>query len=633
MPRLFTSRHALSVALLVALTLLYWSRVLFTSHVLLPGEMLLGFAPFGAEGSAPWNILQWDALAQYYPWRHFAAQQLQSGLIPLWNPHQFSGAPFIANGQSAVFYPLNFPFWVVDVARAFGVSAALHTLLASLSTYALLQRWRLSRAASLLGAIAFGFCGYLAAWVLLPTLANTASWLPLGILLLEKAVEGVKVRATFKAMFALLAVAIACSFLAGHAQIFFYILVALALRALLLRPLLRAVSTLVAACALAGFLGAIQALPTLELARLGHRAGATPTVAGWENFLAPRALQGWDLPSLFVFGWPQSYSFSENFGYVGAGVLALVVFATIAFLIRREYSWNEGLQRRTFAVALPALGVLYATATPLAKAFYFYVPGLAQMGGVGRALLLWSFGAALLAAFGLDALRRRWSTPVIPVLALLLISGELFAYGILQVRTAPRATIYPATAVTQFLQSQTQDGSRVLLLTPRATWLPPEGFPPGSPVRRPAGVLPPNGAMVYGLNDVNGYDSLAPRAYREFLVQGEDSDVSPQLNGNMILLENLTSPALDQLNVRYVVSQNPLQTTGLREVLRADGCIVYQRAVQPVPQLSGRDFSPGWREGKYQPEPFRLGAFLSLCALCLTAFLLCSCRVNFLEAV
>src|SRR4028118_2353358 len=103
------SPHTVPLLVLLALNLLFWIRVLATGHVLLPGDFLRGFAPYGNDPQAPWNILQWDSLGQYYPWRFFAAQQLSQGLIPLWNPHQFSGTPFVANGQSAVFYPLGFP--------------------------------------------------------------------------------------------------------------------------------------------------------------------------------------------------------------------------------------------------------------------------------------------------------------------------------------------------------------------------------------------------------------------------------------------------------------------------------------------------------------------------------------------
>src|SRR4028119_379120 len=93
-----TSPHAVPLLVLFALNLSFWIRVLVTGHVLLPGEFLRGFAPFGSDPQAPWNILQWDALGQYYPWRHFAAQQLRSGEIPIRNTAQFGGTPFGGHG-------------------------------------------------------------------------------------------------------------------------------------------------------------------------------------------------------------------------------------------------------------------------------------------------------------------------------------------------------------------------------------------------------------------------------------------------------------------------------------------------------------------------------------------------------
>ena len=87
----------------------------------------------------PWNPLMWDGMAEFYPWRLFAAESLRAGWIPLWNPHQFCGTPFVANSQSAVFYPLNLLFCVMPVARAFGVSVWLHLRLTGLFLYGFLR--------------------------------------------------------------------------------------------------------------------------------------------------------------------------------------------------------------------------------------------------------------------------------------------------------------------------------------------------------------------------------------------------------------------------------------------------------------------------------------------------------------
>lgn len=611
---LLASRHTAPVCFLIFLALLYWAKVLFTGAAFLPAEMLRGFAPFGSDPQAPWNLLRWDSLGQYYPWRFFAARELQSGTIPLWNPYQFSGAPFIANGQSAVFYPLNLPFWLAfgknGVAWAFGATAFLHTLLATLSTYALLQRWKLSREASVFGAIAFGYCGYLASWGALPTLANSAAWLPLCVLLFERSRISLR-------DFALFSLALCCALLAGHAQVFFYILVALLLRAFFLPKVLCAMRALVSALVLSTFLSAIQLLPMLELARLGHRAGSKPSSEGW-SFLVTRALQLGDFPSLILPAWPQ-LSFSENFGYMGTGVLLCAVAAAVLSYLKKDFFTKE--KSLLFVCVLAVFGLLYAMATPLAQLFYFTVPGLSQMGGVGRALVLWSFGIACVAAFGLEMLRARWKTVLLPIGITALVIAELFGNGFLMQTSAPREMVYPPTTLTKFLQSHTSPDARVLLLTPRNAWFPTEILQQNGRTH-PPGVLPPNGAMVYGIYDIAGYDSLAPRAYREFLGAGENAELSPALNGNMLLPENINSPALDALSVRYIVALEDLESEQLTEVLRAEDVIVYERVLGSSTRRDGSEFSPGWRDGKYQPETFRLGSFLSLCALALVVALL-----------
>ena len=693
MNSILSHRHARALGLLTLFALALWSRVLFTGQVLLPGAMLSGFAPFGGNAqtnaTAPWTILQWDSLAQYYPWRHFAAQELRAGHIPLWNPFEFCGTPFVANAQSAVFYPLNLPFWIFDTAYAFGVAAWLHSLLAMFATYFLCQRWRLSRAASVVAAVAFAGCGYLAAWVLLPTLFATASWLPLCLLLFEKASDdGAKSRgATWGLMFSL-----SCALLAGHAQIFFYIVLALALRQMFLRKRGRGFVVLIGVLVGAALLAMIQILPTLELARYGHRAADAATPEAWQIVKA-RALQLDALPSLFIPGWP-ALSFDENFGYIGIGV-ALLAIAGVFWrggrskpVLNRDVPVqnqqlpennrqspennrdvpvqnrqlpennrqspennhdvpvqnqqlpennrdvlennqhlleNRGKRAKWFALALAIFGLLYALATPIAELFFFGVPGVSQMGTPGRALVLWSLGAALLCGYGVDFLRAKLKSSLVPAVALLIVGAELGFNSFTAAPTAPRAQIYPTTTLTTWLQGRVDENNRVLFTTPRTQWLPTEAFRP--PQTHPIGVMPPNGALVYRLHEVNGYDSLSLRQYRAYIsgeeftrIQGQDVEgVSPQLNGNMVLINNLNSPVLDELSLRYIVVPQSLNlganTPKGKIVFSANGCNVWERPISGQLRINGAAFSPGWKNGGYNPETFRFGAFVSLCAL------------------
>ena len=385
MKSILPHKHALSLGLLTLFALALWSRVLFTGQVLLPGAMLAGFHPFGGDPQAPWNILQWDSLAQYYPWRHFAGEELRAGHIPLWNPFEFCGTPFVANAQSAVFYPLNLPFWLFDTAYAFGIAALLHSLLALFATYFLCQRWGLSRAASVVAAVAFSFCGYLAAWALLPTLFSTASWLPLCLLLFEKSADDDQSRGATWGLVG----ALACALLAGHAQIFFYIVLALFLRIPFLRRRGRGYVVWFGALGGAALLAMLQVLPTLELAQYGHRAGDAATPDAWKA-IGERALQMSQLPSLIIPGWP-ALSTDENFGYIGIGV-AMLLLAGLGWRARAEQS----VRAKWFALTLVVFGLLYALATPLAQLFFYGVPGVSQMGGTGRALSFVEHGRGII---------------------------------------------------------------------------------------------------------------------------------------------------------------------------------------------------------------------------------------------
>src|SRR5262245_60379490 len=48
-----------------------------------------------------------------YPNYRFAAEYLRQGIVPLWNPHLYSGAPFAADIQSGLFYPVNLLLFIL----------------------------------------------------------------------------------------------------------------------------------------------------------------------------------------------------------------------------------------------------------------------------------------------------------------------------------------------------------------------------------------------------------------------------------------------------------------------------------------------------------------------------------------
>jgi hypothetical protein len=455
-------------------------RSVFTGQVFLPAGLLGHIAPYAAsihsDQLPPWNPLRWDGIAQFYPWRHFAAATLHAGLLPLWNPYQFSGTPFVANSQSAVFYPGNILFYLLPTARAFAYSAVLHLTLAGWFLYLLLRRMGCSQLAALFGGIVYAYSAWQVAWLQLPTFLATSCWIPL-LLRQVLAIGGrgnresrekqfkiqnpkSKIQNPIAGNMAALGGIVGLMLLAGHLQIAFYGLLAAVLLAIArLVTGGRSYGGAFAGRMLAAYLGALalgmmlaapQLLPTIELSGRSHRVGK-PTAPGYSAY-TEYALPARNLVTLLL---PDFYGndhdpdnvywgfYFKNIG--GVSTIALrhnaaetALYVGIAPLLLCGIAlWRGRRHAETlFFAALAALALLMALGTPLNALFYFGIPGFGQSGSPARALVLWALAISILSAFGLDHLsrqpasRRELAALVASLVLLLAISLSLTAQAL-----------------------------------------------------------------------------------------------------------------------------------------------------------------------------------------------------------
>jgi hypothetical protein len=469
---------AAPIALLAVLAALLLGPTLWGDQALLPGAQLQGMAPWSGAAperaaNAPWNPLVWDAVAQFYPWRLFAARWIGRGTLPLWDPHQFCGTPFLANSQSALLYPVNWLIFLplgLSVTRAMALVAWLQLTLAGSLTFFWLRGLGAGRPGSFTAGAAFMLSGFIITWLELPTFLSVACWIPV----LFRAVHRLVHRPTVGAGLTT-GVIIGLILLGGHLQIAFYTLLGAGLYGLgeLIRvfwvargakgashhggmkdtegidvgaPLVGALSSQAAhveghprgvplrnsavdriagrpiaigALALGLMLAAPQLLPAIELSRASHRVG-TPTAAGFAAYVA-YAMPVGHLLTLFLpdfYGNPSrgdywgAGNYAEYAGYVGVVSLFLALAALLQ--VRRQ-------PRVLLLGLLAAFSLAMATGSPLNAIFYFGVPGFGQSGSPGRILVLFCFSAASLAGLGLDGLvgegsgpggRARWWVPL-----------------------------------------------------------------------------------------------------------------------------------------------------------------------------------------------------------------------------
>lgn len=348
------------------------------------------------------SLFYGDIILQFIPWRQFASKCIASGYVPLWNPYIYCGMPFLANGQSAIFYPFNWLGIFIPPHTLITLGALLHTMLCSWLTYALLVYIGCSPISSSAGATAYALSSFVLGHAQFPSLHYTISWLPAMVL----AAEILARRKDFISSLPLAFVS-AISFLCGHAQVWM-LSIAFAIFWGCLRwanfnslaEALRCAILMIASVTIACALTAIQWLPQVEL--LMHSAHLK--VPFEEATLL--SMPPWQLPNLFIpnlFGHP-ARGFYWGVGnywdvamHVGAVTTALAIYA----------AFDKHLKAiRLPIMAMMAAGCLLSLGRfmPLYEWLYERLPLMSSIRAPVRFSLWAVFSIALLAAFGTERL-------------------------------------------------------------------------------------------------------------------------------------------------------------------------------------------------------------------------------------
>lgn len=132
------------------------------------------FKDFLSGGTVP---LYGDLAFFVLPMKHFLAEQIRLGEIPLWNPWVYMGTPFLAGLQTGVFYP---PSLLLALPFPLGFDLFLvgHYLIALGGAWALLRDRSLSYSACAVGSLTFALGGYLVSMMSETNHLQAAVWAP-----------------------------------------------------------------------------------------------------------------------------------------------------------------------------------------------------------------------------------------------------------------------------------------------------------------------------------------------------------------------------------------------------------------------------------------------------------------------
>ncbi|HVT72837.1 MAG TPA: hypothetical protein VHD61_06850 [Lacunisphaera sp.] len=367
-----------------------------------------------AAGSALWVVVLaaikptlfvgLDFVRIVEPYQRYLGDSLRRGVLPWWNPYASLGRPFLADLQTAAFYPTTWLTVVLGVQAGTVLALFLHGMLALAGFVRLTRSWHVSRPAAWGGALAYLFSAPLVMRLQAGQLNYVFSlcYLPLVLLLASRFAL-----APTRRRWVALAVVWAAQLLCCHPQVFWLSALAAGLfvTGLILRPpwgpalraWLGAAAGLLLACVAGMALLGFVLVPFAELVGQSNRAAAS------EAFSAAFAMNADQGMSLLT---TASRVMAVNWEYhLHPGVV--VCLGGLAALFR----WRDPVGRGLLLMAGVSALIMVGEATPFFGLLYQVLPGFSSFRVPARAGVLVVLGlcaGASLLAGTKPAGRRPW---------------------------------------------------------------------------------------------------------------------------------------------------------------------------------------------------------------------------------
>lgn len=384
------------------------------------------FSPILLSGKA----LFWGLPSlQFVPWQFYTVELLKSGYLPLWNPLNGLGTPFLANYQLGFFYP---PNWLSLLAGWFGGVSALawthgllimlHLMLAGVGMVLLTRAIGLGHLGQAVSGISFGLCGYLVARTGFFTMIWVAGWLPWMFYFVTQ-IKPSRSKANLKNIFGL-TVVMSLVLLAGHAQLAFYSILLLCFWLISYKwisdgfqKFVKTACVFAIGLVFAVFIASVQLLPTFEFLAQSQRSAAVDFDLGLTYSYWPWRFFTFFAPNLFGnpgLGIYSGYAnFWEDSSYIGL-LTILLALSTVTLLQRKKsraglINANAPIKKQKgmiiFLWSVAIIGLLFALGknTPVFIFLYEHIPTFAMFNGPSRWLIWTEFSLCLLGGIGAEA--------------------------------------------------------------------------------------------------------------------------------------------------------------------------------------------------------------------------------------
>lgn len=555
--------YAIQCLLLIAVLAILFPGTFMRGEIAMPGEQVYKYPPWASHGTAdvelPANWLTQDVLSAFNTFYLLVDTAFDEGEWPLWNNMQFTGAPLLANYQTAVFYPPRLVHRLLDFYAATTAFMLLKFFLCGLTAYICGRGLGRSIWASRFLSLGWMLSLYNVTWCYWP-LPDVSAWLPLMFLAVEFILDR-----RYRRGFSLLAVSATLFMLAGHPETALTMAAFLGLYFLLRLCVDRAeISRKVffagAAWGVVLLVCAIQLLPFLEYLPNSFTLENRPVSEEGSAYALPLATSvlfwvprffGMMADGNFWAEAPANSNYSAMF-YVGivawvvavAGIavgkwrqmlcllvpgllsMVLVLDTPIADAVktlpllnatRSGYFAGFGLlcvlliasggidawflRRRTVRESYPLIAAAVVLAIIPIGFYSVHIMGIHEAGVSGYVLVQVAIAAGFTAVSGLILVAGgagKISMGVAQPLLVLVLALDLFIAGRGIIPTSPRDMFFPETALTQQAAALEQP-ARVRVL----------------PMFAPS--VPPGFMTPYGIEQFHGYDAIVPARFMHYI--------------------------------------------------------------------------------------------------------------------
>ena len=608
-----------AAVVLAVLPLVFTGKAMLLGRLYGPSDLYFTANPWKSLPSAarigpPRNAILSDLAFANLPWRAAVREAAANGRAPLWNRFVLAGTPLLPAAQAGILHPSTFLSLTLPLALSWTFSCSFTLFLALVCAFLFFREIALGVIPSLLGAAAWGFSTYVVFWDGWSVGPSTAS-LPLLLLGLRRLA-----REPGRAAILLTAVALMLSVFGGHPESAFH--GAAAAGVYFLWELIgaggaarrrRALAAALAAGGLAILLSGPQLFPLLEAIphsaeyRARHASPAGPL----RQSVALSAALPRLLPDLLPFAhgiYGRSPVQEERgdgsgmpLGYAGALLFPLggVGLAFRGQSVQRRERW--------FFLALFTAGLLYGASVPGLIDVTSLLPGFALALNY-RLVFLAGLGLAGLAAIGAQRLLDRgaarsmtwacagWTLAILVTFALSRgvfrergLSTEFVLSGLalelvplllmLALAVRERGPSLAAAALVLLVAQRGLEMGGVYPTLPASTLAPPLPALASVPLSsEPCRVVAagetfrPNGAALYRLEDVRGYESLVLDRFTDTYPLWSQAQAA-----SFNRVADLSRPFLSFLNACYAIAgpDEPVPA-GWREQARGPEMAIFE---------------------------------------------------------